>query len=236
MEEHASAETFLVYQRRESSQAADQPSHSSVKLGCCKLILSRLIVQVSYIFTAVLRIKYKRPHRENQPLSDRGEGRDGNPLYSRPMDASKPLCLFFSPLCLGLQVHGADELPVKAVRNPRGQLDGRLQLHVRGVDDQELRLRRPLVVHEDDDVSVGFFRGRLLAGRYEVGLPTVAALTVQELGDIPRGEVHLGEARNLGPWVGDGEVSVPRPPPHPVGVHHAGLQVQVGGRGNDGPA
>jgi hypothetical protein len=61
----------------------------------------------------------------------------------------------------------------------------------------------------------------------DVGLAAVPAVAVDELLDGAGLEVHLGEARHLGPRLGDGEVGVARPPAQQLPVHHAGLQVHL---------
>uniref|UniRef100_J3LR48 Uncharacterized protein n=1 Tax=Oryza brachyantha TaxID=4533 RepID=J3LR48_ORYBR len=109
---------------------------------------------------------------------------------------------------LGGELAGGDEGAVEAVGDAGRQLDGGLQAHVGGIDDEELGRAGALVVDEGEDVAVVLAAGRG-GGRvhgHEAGLAAEAAGAVVELGELAGDEVDLGEAGHLGPRLGDGEV------------------------------
>ncbi|KAB8092780.1 hypothetical protein EE612_019236, partial [Oryza sativa] len=109
---------------------------------------------------------------------------------------------------LGGELVAGDERAVEAVRHAGRQLHGGLKAHVGGIDDEELGGPGALVVDEGQDVAVVLAAGRGGGGVHgdEAGLAAEPALAVLELGELTRGEVHLGEARHLGPRLGHGEV------------------------------
>uniref|UniRef100_J3NF28 Uncharacterized protein n=1 Tax=Oryza brachyantha TaxID=4533 RepID=J3NF28_ORYBR len=128
---------------------------------------------------------------------------------------------------LGGELAGVDEGAVEAIGDARRELDGGLEAHVGGVDDEELGGAGGLVADEGEDVAVVLAAGGGGGGAGavhgdEAGLAAEAAGAVVELGELAGDEVDPGEAGHLGPRLGDGEVGVPGLAEDGVGGCHAG--------------
>jgi hypothetical protein len=139
---------------------------------------------------------------------------------------------------LRFELVGGDEGAVEPEGHAGRQLDGGLEAHVGGIDDEELGAAGALVVHEGEDVPVVLAAQRGGGGvhGHEEGLAAEAALAVLELGELARGEVDLGEPGHLGPRLGDGEVGIARLAAQQVAVDHADLEVHLLRRRQDGAA
>uniref|UniRef100_J3MIN0 Uncharacterized protein n=1 Tax=Oryza brachyantha TaxID=4533 RepID=J3MIN0_ORYBR len=131
-----------------------------------------------------------------------------------------------------MQLVGANEGAVQSVRHAAGQLHGGLRLHLAGVHHHQLRPAALLVVHEAQHVAVVLGAG--VGARHEAWLAAVPAFPVDQLLHRAGLEVDLREARHARPWLGDGEVGVPRLPAEQLPVHHAGLEVHLVGLAQHG--